>query len=64
MMTNLIIMLMYVSPLIAIMLIEWLVDAIKEKKRVSKIEKQMKTLQSKQERQQKIDDMFKMVESL
>jgi len=64
MMTNLIIMLMYISPLIAIMLIEWLVDAIKEKKRVSKIEKQMKTLQSKQERQQKIDDMFKMVESL
>jgi Mg2+/citrate symporter len=55
---------MYISPLIAIMLIEWLVDAIKEKKRVSKIEKQMKTLQSKQERQQKIDDMFKMVESL
>lgn len=64
MMTNLIIMLMYVSPLIAIMLIEWLVDAIKEKKRVSKIEKQMKTLQSKQERQQKIDNMFKMVENL
>lgn len=64
MMANLIIMLMYVSPFIAIMLIEWLVDAIKEKKRVSKIEKQMKTLQSKQERQQKIDNMFKMVENL
>lgn len=64
MMTNLIIMLMYVSPLIAIMLIEWLVDAIKEKKRVAKTEKQMKALQSKKERQQKIDDMFKMVESL
>lgn len=64
MMVNLIVVLMYVSPLIAIMLIEWLVDAIKEKKRVSKIEKQMKTLQSKQERQQKIDNMFEMLESL
>lgn len=64
MMTNLIIMLIYISPLIVIMLIESLVDAIKEKKRVAKIEKKMKALQSKQERQQKIDDMFKMLESL
>lgn len=64
MMVNLIIMLMYVSPLVAIMLIEWLVDTIKEKKRVAKIEKQMKTLQIKQERQQKIDNMFKMLEKL
>lgn len=64
MMTNLIIMLIYISPLIAIVLIEWLVDTIKEKKRAAKIEKQMKALQSKQERQQKIDDMFKMLENL